>query len=431
MATIKVDFANKIAAIKPMHGVGQPPFSGADFSMIHYLKEAGIPFSRLHDVGGAYGGHVYVDIPNLFRDFSADPDDPEAYDFAFTDLLITELVKNEVEPFFRLGVTIENNHHIRAYHIYPPKDSLKWARICAGIIRHYTEGWANGYNYNIRYWEIWNEPDNEPEIEKNPMWRGTKEEYFDLYKVASIYLKKQFPHLKIGGFGSCGFYAIGDGGTVSTANSSQRTEYFIDFFESFLTYVRDHRCPLDFFSWHSYAGIERNILFAKYARSRLDEFGFTSTETTCNEWNPEVSARGTAHHAALVAAGMLAFQNTPLDSAMFYDARFDVSIYGSLFNPLTAKPFPAYYSFVAYNELYRRKDQAALVCNDACIYAVAAKDKDGCMIIANPTTKTVPIDICTDLSISSCKLLDEENMLSDAGFAGRIPSNSVILLTFE
>ncbi len=40
MATIKVDFANKIAAIKPMHGVGQPQFSGADFSMIHYLKEA-------------------------------------------------------------------------------------------------------------------------------------------------------------------------------------------------------------------------------------------------------------------------------------------------------------------------------------------------------------------------------------------------------
>jgi hypothetical protein len=77
-------------------------------------------------------------------------------------------------------------------------------------------------------------------------------------------------------------------------------------------------------------------------------------------------------HAALVAAGMLAFQNTPLDSAMFYDARFDVSIYGSLFNPLTAKPFPAYYSFVAYNELYRRKDQAALVCYDGCIYAVAA-----------------------------------------------------------
>ena len=49
-----------------------------------------------------------MDIPNIFRDFDADPDDPEAYDFAFTDLLIKALVENGVEPFFRLGVTIEN-----------------------------------------------------------------------------------------------------------------------------------------------------------------------------------------------------------------------------------------------------------------------------------------------------------------------------------
>ena len=37
-----------------------------------YMTEAGIPYSRLHDVGGWMGGGLYVDIPNLFRDFDAE-----------------------------------------------------------------------------------------------------------------------------------------------------------------------------------------------------------------------------------------------------------------------------------------------------------------------------------------------------------------------
>ena len=84
-----------------MHGVGQPPFTGTTFDMFRYLTDAGIPYSRLHDVGGAYGGGRWVDIPNVFRDFDADESDPESYDFAFTDLLITALVEAGVEPIYR------------------------------------------------------------------------------------------------------------------------------------------------------------------------------------------------------------------------------------------------------------------------------------------------------------------------------------------
>ena len=59
---IGADFSKTTGTIKPMHGVGQPPFLGSDFSLFHYLKEAGIPYSRLHDVGGALGCGLYVDI---------------------------------------------------------------------------------------------------------------------------------------------------------------------------------------------------------------------------------------------------------------------------------------------------------------------------------------------------------------------------------
>jgi hypothetical protein len=208
-AEVKVDLARETGIVKPVNGVGQPPFVGIrEFTMFRYLKDAGVPFSRLHDVGGMYGRGVFVDIPNLFRDFDADETDPANYDFAFTDHLINALVAADVEPFFRLGVTIENYALIKRYRIDPPKDFAKWARICEHVIRHYTEGWADGFRHKITYWEIWNEPENWETVEKNEMWHGTFEEYCRLYEVASKHLKAKFPHLKIGGYASCGVTAI-------------------------------------------------------------------------------------------------------------------------------------------------------------------------------------------------------------------------------
>ena len=143
MANITIDLNQAVKKMKPMHGGGQPPMGGKDLTeYFHYMTEAGIPFSRLHDVGGVFGGGRFVDIPNIFRDFDADENDPDSYDFAFTDYLLKALVEAGVEPYYRLGITIENQAYIRAYHTYPPRDPQKWARICEHIIRHYTQGWA-------------------------------------------------------------------------------------------------------------------------------------------------------------------------------------------------------------------------------------------------------------------------------------------------
>ena len=172
-AKITVDFNNIKGTVKPMHGVGQPPVTGLSNSLFHYLKRAGIPYSRLHDVSGWMGQGLYVDIPNLFRDFDADENDPESYDFKYTDKIIEGLVENGCEPYFRLGVTIENQHMLKAYRIFPPKDFEKWARICEHVIRHYNEGWADGYHFNITYWEIWNEPDDCYKNETAAMWKVT------------------------------------------------------------------------------------------------------------------------------------------------------------------------------------------------------------------------------------------------------------------
>ena len=72
---MKVNFSNIVGKIKPMHAVGQPPMVGTDCSYFRYLKEANIPYARLHDVGMKRLTPM-VDISCIFPDMSKDENDP-------------------------------------------------------------------------------------------------------------------------------------------------------------------------------------------------------------------------------------------------------------------------------------------------------------------------------------------------------------------
>ena len=395
MQNITVDFSKALGRIKPMHAVGQPPFYGMYFDFFHYLTEANIPYSRLHDTGGAYGRNVFVDIPNIFRDFDADENAPESYDFAFTDVLLSELMKAGVKPYFRLGVTIENYPHIRAYRIYPPKDAAKWARICEHIIRHYNEGWANGFTYGIEYWEIWNEPDSVTE-RGSMMWLGTKEEYFDLYEVSAKHLKKCFgDSIKIGGFASCGFYAITNenaqralktGSTEGLNDYEKSILYFKEYFEDFLAFIKEKGAPIDFFSWHSYDPVGNTVLQQAYVEKTLEQMGYGDIEIHLNEWNTHYSVErmGTAGAAASSGAMMCAMQDTKMSMMNFYDARIGLSNYGGLFDPRWRKPFCTYDAFLAFGALYALGNQTEVKGAGEGLYATAASDgKDNAILLAN------------------------------------------------
>ena len=339
--------------IKPLHGINNAPYIYGSARHMHYLKEAHIPYSRLHDTGGAYGGFRYVDIANVFRDFDADETRAENYDFVATDHLIVSLKEQGVQAFYRLGCTIENDPFGKAYRTFPPADNAKWARICEHIIRHYNEGWADGYRLGLEYWEIWNEPDNEPEIDANPMWRGTMEQFFELYRVTACHLKRCFPALKIGGYASCGFYSVVQAEAAPDAHISPRTAYFTEFFLKFMEFISapETRAPLDFFSWHSYAAENDCVRFAEFARETLDRFGFAGTESIFNEWNTGVALRGTVADASNIASMMITMHDAPVDKMMYYDGQF-YSTYGGLFDPMRFRPLKAYYAFKAYGELY-------------------------------------------------------------------------------
>jgi xylan 1,4-beta-xylosidase len=422
MTKVTVDFSTIVNKIKPMHCINNAPLHGTDDRLFHYLREAGIPAARLHDTGGRYGGFCFVDIENIFRDFAANPADPAAYDFAFTDWLLGKLVENGSEPFYRLGATIENSHRIKAYHIYPPKDNLKWAKICEGIIRHYNEGWANGFHFGIRYWEIWNEPDNEITSDDNPMWKGNKEQYFALYETAANYLKQCFPDLKIGGYASCGFYALSQSGVDDKPNTSPREEYFMEFFTAFMEFISsaEHKSPLDFFSWHSYSGIQRTVQYAEFTRSSLDRYGFNLAESILNEWNPGIAYRGELRDAAAILGMMCALQKSSVDMLMYYDGQVDTT-YGGMFNPLKLKPFKAYYAFAAFNELYKLGYEASSGSDDAEVYVCAAAGSAGKALLIDNTSasaKTVTLHIKGvggNFITLSQLLLDENHNLGAVG----------------
>ena len=132
-AGVSVDFTRDCGRVKPLHGVNYAPMRVGENPQWEFA-EAGIPYMRTHDTAGMWGGTHYVDIPNIFPDFDADENDPKSYDFTFTDAWLTNIVAAGTEVFYRLGVTIENYHRIKAYNLYPPKDFAKWARICEHVV---------------------------------------------------------------------------------------------------------------------------------------------------------------------------------------------------------------------------------------------------------------------------------------------------------
>lgn len=407
MNTIRIEKENRIGKIKPMHCGNNVAGLGGDCNGLY--KDLKIPYTRLHD-SASIERHL-VDTTSVFPNFDADENDPLSYDFAFTDFYLQNIIKTGMKPYYRLGVTIENYAYIKAYNIHPPKDFKKWARICEHIIMHYNEGWNNGYSYGIEYWEIWNEPENSRDPARNQMWTGTFEELIELYEVTANHLKNRFPGIKVGGYGSCGFYSILNETAGDAACVTEETDYFIECANKFLKTISssEHKAPLDFFSWHSYGTCEKNVKFARYVRKLLDDYGFKKTESHLNEWNPSMWIKGTLIDSSNILANMLALQNEPLDMAMYYQFRMGTD-YNSLIDPLKKKPMKGYYAFKAFSYLYEKKEQVKVTSyGDGGIYYAGAYDgNEGVLVITN-NSNTVNWTVLEGIEVKEVKLLTERN----------------------
>ena len=297
------------------------------------------------------------------------------------------------------------------------------------MIRHYTEGWADGFKWKITYWEIWNEPDNRKDPIDNQQWRGTFPQFCELYAVASRHLKAKFPHLKIGGYGSCGFRLLSTPQEQRDTNMYHRVQCIYDF----LDFAKKEKLPLDFFSYHSYLAPSDTVSHVAIARKALDDAGYTHTEMSLNEWLPVPTRKtlGTAKQAADVCAEMLGLQGTALDSAMIYDARCNIGIFSPLFNPYDYSPHKAYYAFKAFNELYKRKTEVASSSSDRWVTWVAAARgrRSGAVVIAHTGDEAVPLAL--DLggrTVRECRITDDTRTNEVVSLPSNLPPHSILVV---
>ncbi len=359
--SIRVDFSKPYGKVKPFNAINNGPAGSRvrNYSNFDAMCEAKFPYSRNHDA--SFRDEWLVDVHRIFRDFDADETDPKNYNFGTTDKYVKEVFDTGCKVYYRLGASIEHGYK---YGTYPPKDFNKWARICEHIIRHYTEGWADGFNYDIEYWEIWNEAECTNADGSNPCWQGTPDEFAEFFITACRYLQSKFPHLKIGG-------------------PAIATVYHTEWCENFFDKLRASGVRPDFISYHRYnKTVEDFVEYVRAANELFARYGFGDIETHLNEWNyvrgwqaekfvHTIDAIKGIKGASFTTGVMCACHPEKLDMLMYYDGR--PSGFCGLWDGFTARVLKGYYPFLAYSRL-RELGTAVESESDLNLYALGATD---------------------------------------------------------
>jgi hypothetical protein len=252
-----------------------------------------------------------------------------------------------------------------------------WTKAAVQVLKHYAKGQWSGFNGDIQYVEIGNEPDS------TGFWSGTPTQFYQLYADTAKAIRAEFPTIKIGG----------PGVTQSGYGSSTGQQWVADF----LDYVKSNGAPLDFFSWHIYSNQPDDFATnAAYYRKTLDAKGYTATESHLTEWNSSGSTtnattnseyRVKAKGAAVITAGWIGLQEQGVNQAFFYRGNdigsTDPKLYGLIFIDGTPKKSALAYSL--WNEVMGYATRYPVTFSETFaptgVRALAAQRSDGALAI--------------------------------------------------
>ena len=351
-----------------------------------YLRKLNIPQTRMHDCPLNNPGKMLVDIPCVFPLEHADPFKEENYIFGDTDDYFANALNYGTSIMYRLGTSID--HSGFAHHTAPPADPAKWVEIASHIIDHYNNGWSNGFHYDIKYWEIWNEADTELPI----LWKGTWKQFIDFYCFAAKALKSRHPELKIGGPSMA---------KITSLNGSA--------FPDFLKGCRDQQAPLDFFTYHQYSDKPQKVIAAPaQIRAVLNEYGFSQTEIHLSEWHYHAGWGSQCdigrqkklqqemvgpHSAAYLTAVLSRFQDEPIDMTHYYTGSTGSGY--SLFSNF-GEPHCGYYAFDFLNRMMET-ERIEATADHPGVTVLAGKTADGAIRILASCFKTDQDDLAFSL----------------------------------
>jgi xylan 1,4-beta-xylosidase len=208
------EFAETAYHVRPHYifnsgtGLGLPHWGAGN---VYHEDADGNPFydftiaDQTYDTIVGAGHHPLVEL--AFTPRALVPEDRAKADFAFTP---SPTLYSEYEA---------------GWWSYPPKDYAKWGGLVAALAQHCRDRYgADEVSHWL--WELWNEPDIS-------YWRGTPEEFHELYAVTAAAVRSVLPEARVGGPAVTG----GDQGA--------------EFLRGFLAACADRDIPLDFVSFHT------------------------------------------------------------------------------------------------------------------------------------------------------------------------------------
>ncbi len=376
-AVVKVDFSIPTGKIKPMHAMCNGPQSyGSDLT--HMFREIGVPYVRFDETDGAYSSCA-IDVSRIFKDMNADPSLEENYDFSQSDKYVAAAYNSGAKVIYRLGESRDRFFDEKSISV--PENLSLYSKICANIVKHYNDYWADGFAYGIEYFEIWHH-------DKHLNIKDFELE-FELYRRVAEAVKLVDGQIKVGGM---------------------LFEEFSEAAREFVKFCRKNRTPLDFISLSCFNDNieefgEELLLCIAY----LKNMGFAQTEivigawgyvsldgTECRSVNSLVSPRGdsivkekffdnrrSVRGAAYSAALMLKLNQIPeVSVACHYDAQPYISPWCD-FADRFGNPEKPFYSFKAYGKLYCAKNSVLCISEQqdgfrhSGIYASAALSDKG------------------------------------------------------
>ena len=407
-AALTADFSQETGRIRPeLHSSGYGPLiCSCPQTVIDDVRSMGFKAARTHDWALLNKAERVCDYYHIFPLTHLDAKDPKNYVFGPTDYLLKRTREDaELDVFFRLGTSIEHSGPKVHFNTLIPDDFEKVAETFAATIRHYNRGWANGYEWDIKYWELWNEPDGVNNMwclpdgdlgagdtaeartaDQNARERKRLELFARFFVTCLRRIKDEFGDtVKVGGPALCSWRSTKPG-RIGTS----------DYFRRLLEVCRESGVAPDFISWHYY-GNKPDALLASVDRARkiCDEAGFPKCELIVNEWHylnapwsqlrsadPKVKASvwtGPAAHNGIDSSCfsltlLSKFQTSKLDQAYYYGCSHTGS-WG--YKNEAGDKYKVYYGLKMFGDLVRGYPVMCASGGADGVTVLAAKSEDG------------------------------------------------------
>ena len=269
-------------------------------------------------------GFRYCRFHGLFHDdmfvYRLNDKGEPIYNFQYVDELFDRMLAIGVRPFVEFGfcpgelATERGTVFWWKGHGSPPNDYVRWGELIDRITRHWVARYGIG---EVKHWyfEVWNEPN------LDPFFRGTKSQYFELYRTTARAVKSVDPSLRVGGPATSNFVPdrrfagetedISQHAVVTKAKDLDALDWQPVWLTEFLQFCEREHLPVDFVSCHPYPtdwaldelkqsvkstrGVDATRTDLATTRRIVQAGPFPHAEIHLTEWSSSPSSRDFTH----------------------------------------------------------------------------------------------------------------------------------------